>query len=461
MTDEVKIGVLFKIKKHNSKIYFMLVDILVGYEDEYGFFNAKGKSFPVISKNNVNNLDYGINYSNVKYFASESKYIEINDIITKVMDVYLGNYYRYDENSKDNKILFEKIESSLENKLCTRLFFETKDENSFSSESSKSNKEIYDELINTIIGQDEVVRGVFSHVLANKKLVDSDLSNSEIRKIKSNIFINGPTASGKTFLVEEIASKLNMPVVTVDANDYTAAGFVGDNVNNILIKLYEHCNCDIEAAQKGIIIIDEIDKIASNDSRDKVSTTAVQSALLTLMEGKVVAPGKDFLPVPFDTSKLTFIVMGACSGIEKIAKKREKPKTIGFNNSIEKEVKEEFVYQMEDYQKYGFMPEFIGRFAAIYQTKELTINDFKKIILESLKSPYLLQKKKFELLGYDFELSDEKLNEIAERAKNLKCGARGIKRVINEISEELLFDVVVCEDTNSDSEAKQKTMTMY
>lgn len=460
MSDEVKIGVLFKIKKHNSKIYFMLVDILVGYEDEYGFFNAKGKSFPVISKNNVHNLDYGINYSNVKYFANESKYIDINDIITKVMDVYLGNYYRYDEKSKGDKILFEKIEGSLENKLCTRLFFETKDENSFNSESSKSNKEIYEELINTIIGQDGVVKGVFSHVLANKKLVNSNLSNSEIRKIKSNIFINGPTASGKTFLVEEIADKLDMPVVTVDANDYTAAGFVGDSVNNILIKLYEHCNCDIEAAQKGIIIIDEIDKIASNDSRENISTTAVQAALLTLMEGKVVAPGKDF-PVTFDTSKLTFIVMGACSGIEKIAKNREKPTALGFNNNIETNQKEEYVYQMEDYQKYGFMPEFIGRFTAIYQTKELTISDFKKIITDSLKSPYLLQKKKFELLGYEFELSDEKLNEIAERAKNLKCGARGIKRVINEISEELLFDVVVCEETNSDSEEKQKTMTMY
>lgn len=461
MSDEVRVGILFKIKKQSKKIYLMPVDILVGYENEDGIFNAKGKGYPILTTSNIGQLDYGVNYSNIKYFANKSEYIDISDILIKVADTYLYNYFRYDNNSKDGKILFDKVENHLEASMCRNLFYQDEENEFLKAKINKTNKEIYEELINTIIGQDSVVKGVFSHVLANKRLVNSDLSNSEIRKIKSNIFINGPTASGKTFLVEEIADKLDMPVVTVDANDYTAAGFVGDNVNNILVKLYERSNCDIEAAQKGIIIIDEIDKIASNDSRDKVSTTAVQSALLTLMEGKVVAPSKDFLPVPFDTSKLTFIVMGACSGIEQIAEKREKPISLGFNNNIETNKQETFEYQMEDYQKYGFMPEFIGRFTAIYQTKELTTSDFKKIITDSLKSPYLLQKKKFELLGYDFELSDEKLNEIAERAKNLKCGARGIKRVINQISEELLFDVVVCEETNSDNDVKQKTMTMY
>lgn len=440
--DKIEFGLLFKVVRNETTAYLKIEDVMIGYENTNNEFGSKFKNFPILNKDTIKENDevvYIIDIGYQKYLKGSRR---LEDAVAKMYFEYVGKKFKINLND-DNCHLIE-IQDKSEINLYYEMLKRNKNINinvNITKEEpilKEDINEIYEELINTIIGQEDVLKRVFAQIYANNKIVNSNLSKDEVKKMKSNIFINGPTGSGKTFMIEEILSKFSIPYVIVDANDYTAAGFDGTNINDILLKLYNICEKDIEKAEKAIVMIDEIDKLASNDSQEKIATTAVQSALLTLMEGKSVnieVEKNNF--ILFDTSKLTFITTGACTGIEN----NRIEKSIGFNSNINKEIS--LKNKTEDYVKYGFMPEFIGRFAAIYQTKKLTKDDFVKIIKHSKKSPYLMQKRKFEVLGYDFNLSEEEINEVVDKAIKLDCGARGLKSVINEMSEELLFNVVM------------------
>lgn len=454
MGDKVKVGFLFKTKEYNNKNYFMLTDILIGYDDQFGIFYAKDNQYPIIddyffgAKTKFTEVALTFSLTNLP-IKDDSK--DLDDKIESILMRTAGHYFKMKQT--ENGIAPYAIKNEKEIKICNKLFFE--EQKKIIEE--KNTKEIYEELINTIIGQDEVVKYVFAQLLTNKRIVNSDLSKEEIRMMKDNIFINGSTGTGKTFMVCEIANKLDIPVVRVDATDYTAAGYVGNSVSDIAEQLINKCDKDIEKAQKGIVIIDEIDKLASTDNRERTTTKEVQNNLLTFLEGKeLYIEKRGGEAIIFDTSCVTVVATGACSGIEEIANKRLKPSSIGFNSNITNHKEEKIIYETDDYIKYGFIPEFIGRFSSIYQTNDLTVDNIKKIITSSLKSPYLLTKKKFELLGYSFELSDEQIDAIAKEAYELKCGARGIKRIVSDLTKDLLFEALVDDNEVSKEENDEK-----
>lgn len=464
MNKKLKAGFVFDIRKQSNMPYIRVDELLVGYEYEDGTFCADDRQFKTMPT--IGYIPEGQFVGCVELSSIIKDTITGKDI-ESMLDKHLMNvafeYFRVVVDGKTGLNTLVKVEDEKSILMCDALFYDEINEKKSSkkNKNEKTNKETYDELIHTIIGQDKVVRGVYAHLLANKKVVNSNLSTDEIKKMKNNIFINGPTGSGKTFIVEEIAKRLDIPMIKVDANDYSMTGFVGQDVNMIISDLLDLCDGDLKEAEKGIVYIDEIDKIASTDDRDKVTTKGVQAALLTLMEGKDVKIEKKGMggnrSIFFDTSKLTFVVSGACSGLEDIVEKRVKPTTIGFGNIVEEKEIEEVRCEPKDLIKYGFMPEFIGRLPVVYQINELSINDLKRILTDSLKSPYLFQQRKFELLGSKLELSDEEITKIAEKAYTLKTGARGIKNIINELCDELLAEAVIC-DNNQDENEKPKVM---
>ena len=463
MLFKVNIGLVLKLKHYQGNTYVMPIDCTIAHVNNKNEAYVGDKKYRIVTTKNYR-------YTDVGFFAPDQELIfdifkdgeekDIDEALNKLFQEYIGVYYKV-KIVNDKKASFENVLDEEEIKICDELFF---NEKSLDNKIEKTNKEIYEELINTIIGQDEVVRGVFAHLLANKKIISYDLPNDETRKMINNIFINGPTGTGKTFIVEEIAKRLDIPVKIVDANDYTIAGFVGQDINNIILDLVEHCDGNIEQAQKAIIYIDEIDKIASTDSHDKVTTTGVQAGLLKMMEGKEIRIDTKELGAKktmlFDTAKLTFICSGACSGIEDITNKRINPSSIGFGNEINKEIENNNQHTTRDLVKYGFIPEFIGRFSRIYQTNQLSKEMLKRILTSSLKSPYLYQKRKFELLGSYFELTDEELDRVIDKAYDMNTGARGLNNIVNEMCEELLASVVIDENELDSDSNKQKVKTL-
>ena len=468
MNFNVNIGLLIKLKHYQGNTYAIPIDFTVAHVNKRNEAYIGDKKYRLLNATNYRYTDVGFAMPNQELIFDVLKKREgkeIDEVLNKLFQEYIGIYFSV--KPKDNyKVSFINVEEQEEVKLCDQLFFDEKDMNNKTEkeEIEKSNKEIYEELINTIIGQDQVVRGVFAHLLANKKIISYNLPNDETRKMINNIFINGPTGSGKTFIVEEIAKRLDIPVKIVDANDYTMAGFVGQDINNIILDLVERCNGDIEQAQKAIIYIDEIDKIASTDSHDRVTTTGVQAGLLKMMEGKEIKIETKELGTKkamfFDTSKLTFICSGACSGIEDITKKRTNPSSIGFGIELNKEIENNNQHTTKDLVKYGFMPEFIGRFSRIYQTNQLSKEMLKTILTSSLKSPYLYQKRKFELLGSTFELTNEELDRVVDKAYDMNTGARGLNNIVNEICEDFLATVVIDENQISEDDNKKKVITL-
>jgi len=396
-------------------VYYVKIDYSFGYF--YSFGDGVSR-FAVLTGKLVGQLISSNSAYTCADFKTVREFCRMNngycyDKFINSYQQHIGEYYSWDTNKKNRLVMISDPD------LLRKIKSKTEDYDDKILDNATDISQMYSKIKETIVSQDEQIMKILTSLFKNQRVINSSLSDDVVAKLKENIIVYGPTGTGKTEILKRIASLYGVPIVIEDATSLSETGYIGRNITDMLEDLYLAAGKDIEKAQKGILVIDEFDKLAEKDNRshDHVSRIGVQRSLLKLLDGSIFYFAKE----KFDTSKLSVVVLGAFTGI--VADD-------DYSNASQK-----------DFVDYGIMRELIGRFSKFVAMKTLSKEDIKRILVESDFSPINTYRLLFESMNIEFSYDDSFIDYIAEEAVKLNSGARSLKTIFDDSISSAMFRI--------------------